>query len=103
VEKLNVLLICGSGASTGFMAAKARKEAAKQGLDWTITARSEADVESYAKEADCIMLGPHLEYLLNDLKEHNKDKKVAVMKKSYYSVLDGAAAIKHINSLYEEE
>jgi PTS system cellobiose-specific IIB component len=101
--KLNILLICGSGASTGFMAANMRKAAAKQGLDWEFTARSEAEVEDYAKEVDCIMLGPHLEYLLDELKSHNKDKKVAVMKKSYYSVLDGATAIKHINSLYEGE
>jgi PTS system cellobiose-specific IIB component len=101
--KLSILLICGSGASTGFMAANMRKEAAKQGLDWEITARSEAEVEGHAKEVDCIMLGPHLEYLLNELKSHNKDKRIAVMNKSYYSVLDGAAAIKHINSLYEGE
>jgi PTS system cellobiose-specific IIB component len=103
MDKLNVLLICGSGASTGFIAANIRKEAAKQGLDWTVTARSEAEIENYAGDANCIMLGPHLEYLLDELAEKYKDKKTAVMKKSYYSVLNGAEAIKHIKSLFQEE
>ncbi|MDR2768628.1 MAG: hypothetical protein LBB82_09935 [Treponema sp.] len=102
MDKLNVLLVCGSGASTGFMAANLRKETAKQGLDWEINARSEAEVDNFASEADCIMLGPHLEYLLEELTERYKERniKVAVMEKSYYSILDGAGALKHIQSLF---
>ncbi|MDR2551882.1 MAG: PTS sugar transporter subunit IIB [Treponema sp.] len=100
MDPCTILLICGSGASTAFMAVNIRKEAAKQGLDWTITARSEAEIENNADKVDCIMLGPHLDYLLDELTERFKNKKVAVMKKSYYSVLDGAAAIKHISSLF---
>jgi PTS system cellobiose-specific IIB component len=102
MDKLNVLLICGSGASTGFMAANLRKETARQGLDWDITARSEAEIDSYVDGINCIMLGPHLEYLLEELTERYQEKgiKVAVMHKSYYSILDGAAALQHIQSLY---
>jgi PTS system cellobiose-specific IIB component len=102
MEKLNVLLVCGSGASTGFMAAKLRKEAAKRGLDWEITARSETELESFDDEIHCVMLGPHLAYLLEELKERykGKDIKVAVMEKRYYSILDGAEALKHIQSLF---
>lgn len=33
MKKLNVLLVCGSGASSGFMAANMRKAASKQGLE----------------------------------------------------------------------
>lgn len=102
MDKLNVLLVCGSGASTGFMAANLRKETARRGLDWDVTARSEAEVDSYTDGINCIMLGPHLEYLLEELTERYQEKgiKVAVMNKSYYSTLDGAAALKHIQSLY---
>jgi PTS system cellobiose-specific IIB component len=102
MSKLHILLICGSGSSTGFMAAKMRKEAAKQGLDWEITARSEGEVENYVDNAHCIMVGPHLAYLIDELKERygDRDIKIALMDKSYYSTLDGIAAIKHIESLY---
>jgi PTS system cellobiose-specific IIB component len=102
MDKLNVLLVCGSGASTGFMAANLRKEALKQGLDCEFTARSETEVDDFADQVNCIMLGPHLEYLLEELTERYKDKniKIAVMRKNYYSVLDGASALKHIQSLF---
>ena len=42
-----VLLICGSGASSGFMAANMRKAAKKAGLDFKIQARSEAELSDY--------------------------------------------------------
>jgi PTS system cellobiose-specific IIB component len=79
-----------------------RKEAAKLGLDWEITARSEGEVENYVDKANCIMVGPHLAYLVEELTERyqNRDIKIALMNKSYYSILDGAAALKHIQSLY---
>jgi PTS system cellobiose-specific IIB component len=101
MEKVNILLVCGSGASTGFMAANLRKEAAKQGLDWEITARSESELEGSDNEINCLLLGPHLAYLLDELTERyqGKDIKVAVMEKRYYSTLDGEAALKHIRSL----
>lgn len=102
MERLNVLLVCGSGASTGFMAVNLRKEASKQGLDWEIAARSETEIESFDDRINCVMLGPHLAYLLEELTERyrGKDIKVAVMEKRYYATLDGAAALKHIQSLF---
>jgi PTS system cellobiose-specific IIB component len=102
MDNLHVLLVCGSGASTGFMAAAIRKAAKKQGVTISMEARSEAEVENFADTVNCIMVGPHLEYLLSDLTERFKgnDLKIAVMDKSYYSVLDGEAALKHIMSLF---
>jgi PTS system cellobiose-specific IIB component len=104
MDKLNVLLVCGSGASTGFMAASIRKAAKKAGVEMQVEARSEAEVDNYADTVNCIMLGPHLEYLLADLQAQFKDKdlKIAVCDKKYYSTLDGEAALNHILSLYKE-
>jgi PTS system cellobiose-specific IIB component len=102
MDKLNILLICGSGASTGFMAANMRKEAAKQGLDWEIAAHSESELEEYADGIDCLMLGPHLAYLQDEVTKRygGKNIKIAVMEKRYYSTLDAASALKHIKSLF---
>jgi PTS system cellobiose-specific IIB component len=101
MDKANILLVCGGGASSGFMAVALRKEAVKKELNWDFIARSESEIEDYADQINCIMLGPHLEYLLNELTERYKDKgiKIAVMQKSYYSTLDGSAALKHIQSI----
>lgn len=57
---LKVLLVCGTGASSGFMAVSMRKAAKKQGLDYQIQARSEAELDNYLDETDVIMIGPHL-------------------------------------------
>ncbi len=42
-----VLLVCGTGASSGFMAANARKAAKKLNLDMEIKAKSESEIEDY--------------------------------------------------------
>lgn len=101
MEKLRVLLVCGSGASTGFMAKNIRKAASKRGIECSVVARSEAEVENYIHDVDCLMVGPHLKYLVAELKEKvvDTDIKVALMDQKYYSILDGDMALDHILSL----
>ena len=98
MKKLNVLLVCGSGASSGFMAANMRKAASKQGLEIDIKARSESEIENYIDEIDALMVGPHLAYILDDIDEYTEgnDVKVILMKADYYSSLDGEKAITHL-------
>ncbi|KAF0425523.1 PTS sugar transporter subunit IIB [Pediococcus acidilactici] len=96
---LNVLLVCGSGASSGFMAANMRKAAKKAGLDYKIQARSEAELNDYASDIDVLMVGPHLKSEFEALQKSVPDKVVTIlMKPDYYSILDGAAAVEHIKS-----
>jgi Phosphotransferase system cellobiose-specific component IIB len=103
MQKLRVLLVCGSGASSGFMAANIRKAAKEKGLDMEVQARSDSEIDNYIEDVDLIMVGPHLEYVMDELEEytHEYPVKVALMKPGYYSSLDGAKAIEHILSLYE--
>lgn len=98
MKKLNVLLVCGSGASSGFMAANMRKAASKQGLEISIIARSESEIENYIDEIDALMVGPHLAYILDEVEEyiHGEDVKVILMKGEYYATLDGDKAIAHL-------
>ena len=95
MSKLNVLLVCGSGASSGFMAANMRKVIKERGRDIAVTARSESEIENYIDEIDALMVGPHLAYILEDIDEYTQgaDVKVILMKADYYSKLDGAAAL----------
>lgn len=104
MKDLNVLLVCGSGASSGFMATNINKAAKKRGIICKVKARSQNEVDSYIDEIDAIMVGPHLKYAVADLEEKakGKDVKVAIMKKSYYAMLDGEKALDHILSLFEE-
>ncbi len=95
MSKLRVLLVCGSGASSGFMAANIRKAAAARGLDVDIKARGESEIENYIDSIDVLMIGPHLAYIIKDIKEYVGNTGVLsfVMKPEYYSTLDGEAAL----------
>lgn len=103
MNKLRVLLVCGSGASSGFMAANIRKAAKQKGIELEVQARSDSEIDNYIEDVDLIMVGPHLEYIMEDLDEytHEYPVKIALMKPEYYSRLDGEKAIEHILSLYE--
>ncbi|GMQ62112.1 PTS sugar transporter subunit IIB [Vallitalea maricola] len=103
MKKHNVLLVCGSGASSGFMAANIRKAASKRGLEIKVNARSEAEIENYIYEIDCLMVGPHLAYLMDEVDEivGDRDVKVGLMKPEYYATLNGEQALDHILSLFQ--
>ncbi|MFV0394108.1 MAG: PTS sugar transporter subunit IIB [Coprobacillaceae bacterium] len=98
MKKLNVLLVCGSGASSGFMAANIRKAAKEKGIEISITARGESEIENYIDEIDALMVGPHLAYILDEVEEFVTDEsvKVILMKADYYATLDGAKALDHL-------
>lgn len=100
MERIRVLLVCGSGASSGFMATNMRKSVAKKKLNIEIKARSEAEIENYIDEIDVLMVGPHLSYILEEVEEyiHEHDVKVILMNSEYYSTLDGEKAIAHLLS-----
>jgi len=104
MAKHNVLLVCGSGASSGFMAANIRKAAAARGVEISVNARSESTVEDYVEEIDCLMIGPHLAHLKNEMEERCEgyDIKVGVIDKAAYARLNGEAALDQILSLFGE-
>jgi len=106
MNKISVLLTCGAGASSGFMAANLRKAAKNRGVELDAKARSESEIETYTSEVDCIMVGPHLTYLVDELKTRigADGPKILLMKRDYYSALDGDEALDDlINCLGEEE
>ena len=104
MTKHNVLLVCGTGASSGFMAANIRKAAAARGMEMTVNARSEATVEDYVDEIDCLLIGPHLAHLQQEMEERCEgyDVKVAVIDKAAYARLNGEAALDQVLALFGE-
>lgn len=94
----NILLICGGGASSGFMAANMRKAAKKKNLDLNIQARSESELEDHLDSTDILLIGPHLSYMEDDIKKQLGDRniKVAVIPQIVYGPLDGQKAIQMV-------
>lgn len=98
MSTVRVLLVCGSGASSGFMAANIRKAAAERGLEMSVVARGESEIENYVDEIDALMVGPHLAYILDEIDEYvgNHPVTVVQMRPDYYATLDGRAALDHL-------
>lgn len=104
-DDIRVLLVCGTGASSGFMAANMRKAVAAHGYNIKVTARSESEIANFIDETDVIMVGPHLSYVFDDIDSFVGDDAVTVilMKPEYYSSLDGEVAVQHLVDVINEE
>lgn len=97
----NVLLICGTGASSGFMAKNIRKAAKDKAKDISVKARSDSELNEYIEEIDLLLVGPHLKYMLDDLKKecdpHNVP--VEIIREEAYGSLDGNAVLQQIEEI----
>ncbi len=93
-----VLIVCGTGASSGFMAANVRKAAKERGEELEILARSDYAVEEYAPEISLLLVGPHLSYILSDLERIVEPYEVPVklIPKEIYGSLNGQALLDFI-------
>ena len=73
---VKILLICGGGASSGFLVNAMIKAAKTQGLETDIKARSETQLSSLVNDADVILGAPHMRAQEAKFKEicgrHNK-------------------------------
>lgn len=99
-----IFLVCGSGASSGFMAAAIRKSAKKKGEEVTVKAASESQLGSVIDQIDYLLIGPHLSYKEEELKKqcevHNV--KVAVIPQLIYGSLNGEKALELVHKMDEE-
>lgn len=59
MSNLKILLCCGAGMSSGFLASSARKSAKKRKIAANVEARSHTEVNDYLSSIDILMLGPH--------------------------------------------
>ena len=91
-----ILLCCGSGASSGFMAKNANTAAQARKLDYRIKARSESEVEDYLD--DLVMVGPHFKHRYEAIKEiaSEYDVPVVLIDGTIYGALNGEGLVDQI-------
>lgn len=90
-----ILLACGSGCSSGFIAAAMRKAAKKQGVEVEVKAVGDAEILNYAEDYDILMFGPHIKYRLEEFQNLLAGKNIAIciMDQKKYGSLDGAGIL----------
>lgn len=98
---MKVLLICGVGASSGFIAQQMRRAAKAQGIDASIIARSESELLDAVKDVDVLLIGPHLAYQEETIKNAIAPFGVpyGFISEEIYGSLDGAAALEFAQEL----
>ncbi len=102
---MKILLICGVGASSGFIAQQMRRAAKAQGLEVTIVARSESELLDNVKDSDCLLIGPHLAYQEEMIRDSIAPYGVpyAFIPEEIYGAIDGAGALEVALKLINEK
>ena len=102
---INVLLICGAGASSGFLAQAIRKAAKRRRLEISVIARSEAELKRHLNAIQVLLIGPHLSYMKKDIEREfeGHEIKVAVIPQKIYGTINGEQALSMVLDLMKEE
>ncbi|PHA01301.1 PTS sugar transporter subunit IIB [Bacillus pseudomycoides] len=92
---MNILLCCAAGMSTSLLVTKMEKAAQAQGIEAKIWAVSGSEVRNHINEADVLLLGPQVRYLLPKMKELCKEKgiPVDVIQSVHYGLCNGEAVL----------
>ena len=99
---LKVVLCCGSGASSGFMAQAIKRAAKKKGLEIEVTARSETLLESFLDQTDVILIAPHLAAESEMIAKRCQPVPAVVIDRMVYGTLDGEKALELIRKVLGE-
>lgn len=102
---MEILLCCGAGMSSGFLANNTRKAAKKQGVDALIHARSHSEVNEYLPRISVLLLGPHLASELSSYETAAAlyNVPVAIIPKDIYSTLDGKRLLEFALDIIENK
>ena len=87
---MKILIVCGAGASSTFVAQRLRRAAVEAGLDWHASAGMESSVG--AEPFDLVLIGPHLADRL-DVIGHSTTAPVAVLPADIFSDRDGSRTL----------
>ena len=94
MEKKRIYLFCSAGMSTSLLVSKMRAQAEKYEVPVEIEAFSETFAAEKGPEADVILLGPQIAYLLPDIQRLLPGKTIEVIDSALYGKVDGLGVLK---------
>nr|WP_272893569.1 hypothetical protein [Heyndrickxia oleronia] len=97
---VNIILCCSSGMSTSILSKRTKLAADKQSISLHIEAVDSTLVERKLEQAELILLGPHLKYKLEILRNLAPlSTRIEMIDKAIYQSFDGNQLLKFILSL----
>lgn len=94
MEKKHIYLFCSAGMSTSLLVSKMRAQAEKYEVPVVIEAFSETFTAEKGPQADVVLLGPQIAYMLDDIKKILPNKPVEVIDSTLYGKVDGLGVLK---------
>ncbi|MDR2938958.1 MAG: PTS sugar transporter subunit IIB [Clostridiales bacterium] len=100
----NIILICAAGMSTSMLVKRMEAVAKEHNKDVKITAFPQHELTNYVGDIDCILLGPQIGYLEEEVKREYEPKgiPVEVINSSDYGMLDGKKVLKRALKMIKE-
>lgn len=93
---MRILVVCGAGASSTFVAQRLRRAATAAGLEWEATAGMESSAAG--SDHDLVLVGPHLSDRLDAIRA-GAHARVAVLPADVFADLDGSRTLELARSI----
>lgn len=92
---MKILIVCGAGASSAFVAHRLRVSGKERGLTLTVVAGSESDLPGSLDTIDVLLIGPHLAPRFGRISAQAKTRGVgvALLPSSVLAARDGDVAL----------
>jgi PTS system cellobiose-specific IIB component len=94
MDKKVIYLFCSAGMSTSLLVSKMRAQAEKYNVPVIIDAFPETLAAEKGPQADVVLLGPQIAYMLPEIQRILPDKPVEVIDSLLYGKIDGLAVLK---------
>lgn len=101
---IKVLLVCGGGASTGFVAKNMRTAATKINQEIDIIARPISSLEELLDSVDVVLIAPHFKFRASEIEQecNAKGKKAALANPEAYGMMDGDGLLSQVLFMMED-
>lgn len=97
---MRILVVCGAGASSTFVALRLRRAAAAAGVPLVALAGSESSLAVDLDSTDIVLVGPHLERSLDEIRSLAKPRgvRVELLPDDIFTDGDGSRALALVTS-----
>lgn len=100
---MNILLVCSAGMSTGMIVKKMQAAAEKSGIDSKIWAVGDSVADQHIPEADVVLIGPQVRFLLEKIKAMAGGKPVASIDMRDYGTMNGEKILNDAIKMLEDK
>jgi cellobiose PTS system EIIB component len=92
---MRILVVCGAGASSTFVAQRVRRAAHARGLEYTAFAGTEQSLPIDLDAADVVLIGPHLAHALDRIERDAEIRgaRVVLLPADIFNDLDGTRTL----------